>query len=123
MNQKKVKARLDVLDQVERMRTIELPELYKNFYKRCTTQIPSKWVGADVLAIDDFADWADELLSENNLKNFLDEKDFVFLFHQGYIFWYFKADGTADPMVFSFSEVDKVSKAVNPLSEFIREEH
>jgi hypothetical protein len=109
------------LDKIEKTRDIKLPKLYRTFYERASRQIPSKLIGTDLLEITDFPDYANELLKENDVDNFLEKDDFIFMFHQGYIFWFFKADGTTDPMVFGYSEAEKNKRELKKLSEFMSE--
>ena len=45
-----------------------------------------------------------DFLQEKNIENFLQRDDFVFMMHQGYMFWYFKANGDPDPIVFGYHE-------------------
>jgi hypothetical protein len=73
-------------------------QLYKKFYRNCREKLPAKLYGSDLFEVKDFKTWAEELLESDKVENFLDEKDYVFMFHQGYIFWFFKAEGTTDPM-------------------------
>jgi len=65
-------------------------------------------------------DWAKELLEENGVACFLKNDDFVFLMHQGYVFCYFKADGTEDPDVYQYIETDPTPEKIGPLSEFVQ---
>lgn len=41
----------------------------------------------------DYQTWAQEIIKEDNVPNFLDHNTFVFSFHQGYVFNYFKKEG------------------------------
>jgi hypothetical protein len=109
---------MTTLEKIEMTRNIKLPDLYKTFYNRICKQIPSGLVGIDLLDLEDFPGYASELLKENDIENFLEKDDFIFMFHQGYIFWYFKADGTPDPMVFGYSEAEKAKRQLQRLSEF-----
>ncbi|XOV67822.1 MAG: SMI1/KNR4 family protein [Fluviicola sp.] len=108
------------LDKIELEHGIVLPTTYKKFYARCKKAIPKKLIGTDLLhEYPDLNKWACELLEENQLDNFLKKDDFVFMMHQGYLFWYFKANGTDNPMVYGFNEVDKIPKQISPLSDFL----
>ena len=66
-------------------------------------------------------EWAAELLSEDGVENFLQPDDLVFMMHQGYMFWYFKADGNPDPIVYGYFENKLKPEAMGPFSEFIKE--
>lgn len=110
------------LSRIEEEKGIVLPEIYKDFYCTCSGYTPWNLVGTDL--INKYADlnhWAIELLEEDEVENFLQENDFVFMMHQGYIFWYFKADGNDDPVVFSYSEADREQKNCGSFSSFIKE--
>ena len=96
---------MDSLSQIELKNQISLPEIYKAFYRLCSFSTPANLIGTDLR--NDYPDLnqgAIELLEEDGAENFLDSKDFVFMMHQGYIFWYFKADGNPDPFVFGYHE-------------------
>ena len=110
------------LSRIEEENGIVLPEIYKDFYRTCSGYTPQNLVGTDLInKYDDLNYWAIELLEEDEVENFLQENDFVFMMHQGYIFWYFKADGNEDPIVFSYSEADKKRKNCGSFSSFIKE--
>lgn len=115
----------DVITQLsitEAKRQITLPKIYKDFYDVCSGAIPANLVGTDLFnQHKELQESAFELLEENRIDNFLDEKDFVFMMHQGYIFWYFKADGNANPTVFMYDESRLKPEDVGLLSEFIKE--
>lgn len=97
-----------------------LPTIYKEFYAQCKKATPKKLIGTDLLhEYPELNKWACEILEENQLDNFLEKDDFVFMMHQGYLFWYFKADGTDNPMVHGFNEVDKAPKQISSLSDFL----
>lgn len=64
-------------------------------------------------------EWATKLLNEDNVDNFLCEEDFVFMMHQGYMFWYFKANGNENPDVFFYQEAELVPKKICSLEHFI----
>ena len=113
-------SKLKYLKSIAKERGIELPDLYLDFYEAIRRKMPKSLVGTDILKdVDEFNLWAEELLAENGIKSFLTEKDFVFMVHQGYIFWFFKADGTRDPIVFCYSEEDKSKIEIGPFSEFM----
>ncbi len=114
---------MDKLLRIEQDRRIILPEIYKDFYWTCSGFTPEKLIGTDLINdhSNDLAYWAMDLLEEDEVDNFLQPDDFVFMMHQGYIFWYFKADGNDDPPVFSYSEVDRERKNCGSLSSFVKE--
>jgi hypothetical protein len=101
---------------------VALPQVYKDFYQKCGANVPSNLVGIDLInGNPELKKWAIELLQENGTENFLHEKDFVFMMHQGYMFWFFHADGNQNPDVFGYSEVDKGIKNLGKLDGFLRQ--
>ncbi len=64
--------------------------------------------------------WAEEILENDNIDNFLDEDTFVFYFHQGYSFQYFKK--IEDQFqIFLYVEGDKApKKQFNSFQEMLR---
>jgi hypothetical protein len=113
---------MDKLSQIEQERQISLPEIYKDFYRLCSLSIPAKLIGTDLHNTHpELNKWAIELLDEDGIENFLDDCDFVFMMHQGYMFWYFKADGNPDPIVYGYYENKLKSDNRVLLSEFIKE--
>lgn len=114
------KAVMDKLSKLEKERNISLPEIYKTFYKAYSSSMPKNLVGSDLFNNrSDLNDEAVELLKEDGVENFLSDKDFVFMMHQGYIFWYFKADGNPDPVVFGYHEGRLKPDNLGALSKFI----
>ena len=85
-------------------------------------KMPDKLIGSDLSdgKIDLYSN-ALTLLNENNITNFLGEDDFIFMMHQGYIFWYFKADGNPNPNVLGFQEGKSKPDIIGNLSDFINE--
>ena len=118
----KKKVKSDHLSNVESQLEIVLPSAYKDFYARCKKRVPKNLIGTDLrdqrLELDASAR---ELLKENQLENFLKKDDFVFMMHQGYMFWYFNANGSENPTVYEFSEVDMVPKEISPLIDFLKQ--
>lgn len=109
------------ISRIEQERNIKLPEAYKIFYDKCYDSIPSNLVGTDL--VNDrpqLNEWANELLEEDGVVNFLNPDDFVFMMHQGYMFWYFKADGSEDPIVFGYYEGKLKPDNLGPFSKFIK---
>ena len=96
---------MDKLSRIEQENKISLPEIYKGFQRLCSFSIPTKLIGTDLRNTHpELNQWATELLDEDGVENFLDDNDFVFMMHQGYVFWYFKADGNPDPIVHGYHE-------------------
>jgi hypothetical protein len=108
------------LNEIELEHGMVLPSAYKEFYAKCKKATPKKLIGTDLLhEYPDLNNSALELLEENQVESFLGKDDFVFMMHQGYIFWYFKADGTENPDVYGYSEIDKFPKKINSLNDFL----
>ena len=63
--------------------------------------------------------WALELLEEDGTENFMDKNDFVFMMHQGYMFWYFKADENENPDVYIYVENSKAPKKLCMFEYFV----
>jgi hypothetical protein len=109
------------LSRIEQENQISLPEIYKDFYRLCSNSIPANLIGTDLRnSYSELNQWAIELLEEDGVENFLDDKDFVFMMHQGYMFWYFKADGIPDPIVYGYYENKLKPDNLGHLSEFIK---
>ena len=114
---------MNMLSTIENKYHILLPECYKSFYGLCTNSIPAKLVGTDIWNNKrfDLNEGAIELLEEVGINNFLESDDFVFMMHQGYIFWYFKANGNPDPIVYCYFENKLAPDSCGRFSDFIKE--
>ncbi|MFT3823453.1 MAG: hypothetical protein QM731_06010 [Chitinophagaceae bacterium] len=98
------------------------PEAYIDFFYVCQWDIHKDLVGTHLINhYPEMKEWAIELLEENGLTDLLDEKDFVFMMHQGYMFWYFKADGNQNPDVYGYYETHSAPKHFGPLKEFLQQ--
>ena len=112
---------MDKLSQIEKEDKILLPQIYKDFYRRCSRSIPENLVGTDLRNhYPDMNIGAIELLEEDGAEIFLESDDFVFMMHQGYIFWYFKANGDPDPDVFGYYQGKIKPDNLGRLSEFLK---
>jgi len=99
-----------------------LPETYNKFYERCLKKMPENLIGTDLSdGKTGFYSEALELIDENGISNFLGEDDFVFMMHQGYTFWYFKADGNSNPIVYGFQDGKTKPDDLGSFSHFISE--
>lgn len=97
-----------------------LPEIYRRFCEKARRSVPPRFVGSDLFNDRfDLKEAAIELLKENNVENFLSDEDFVFMMHQGYIFYYFKADGNPNPDVWGYTEVNNERRNFGPLADFL----
>jgi len=111
------------LNSIENKHQISLPQVYKDLYRQCSFSIPANLVGTDLWNNNrlDLKEGAIELLEENGIDNFLESDDFVFMMHQGYMFWYFKANGNPDPIVYGYYEGKPNRDNFGRFSEFIKE--
>jgi len=109
------------LIEIEKTKGLKFPNIYKDFYLKCEKSTPNGMRGTDLFnQYKELNNWAEELLREDNAENFLSEKDFVFLMHQGYMFWYFKADGNENPDVYFYHEQALYPKKICSLEYFIK---
>lgn len=112
---------MNSLSEAEIAYGLSFPEIYKDFYKRCESSIPKEMVGTDLFNnYKELTKWAKELLEEDNAEDFLDNDDFVFMMHQGYMFWYFKANGEENPKVYFYFEGQVTPKEIGSLDYFIK---
>ena len=112
------------LTDIEERHNITLPKIYKQFYRKCEDFVPSNLVGTDILNNESFEclrSEAEELLNDDGIACFLEPDDFVFMMHQGYMFWYFKANGEPDPTVFGYLEGKGKPDKLDQLSTFLDE--
>ncbi|MGE7597376.1 SMI1/KNR4 family protein [Lysinibacillus fusiformis] len=72
--------------------------------------------------IFDLKKWAIELLEENNFPKKLTDNQFIFMMHQGYMFWFFYVNDEDDPAVYCYDEsveLDDFNKVSDTLSDFL----
>ncbi|MFD4491441.1 SMI1/KNR4 family protein [Lysinibacillus fusiformis] len=72
--------------------------------------------------IFDLKEWAIELLEENNFTKKLTDNQFIFMMHQGYMFWFFYVNDEDDPAVYCYDEsieLDDFNKVSDTLSDFL----
>ena len=111
---------MNILNEIEITKGLKFPKIYSDFYKRCENSTPKGMVGSDLFNnYKELNNWAKELLNEDNVENFLSDNDFVFMMHQGYMFWYFKADGNENPNVYYYHEEQIIPKQICSLEYFI----
>jgi hypothetical protein len=109
------------LDKIEIEKNLIFPLAYKKFYRQCEISLPQVFVGTDLFNhYKELNDWALDLIKESKIDNFLTETDFVFMMHQGYMFWYFKANGEDDPDVYFYEENGMLPKKIAPLNYFLK---
>ena len=115
-----VAERNNELDKLEEELDLIFPSVYKAFYSKCQKAAPKELVGVDLYNDKpELKEWAVALLEEDKVENFLTEKDFVFMMHQGYIFWYFRADGNENPIVYGYHESELEPKKIGYLKDFL----
>lgn len=108
------------LIEIEKTKGLKFPKAYKDFYEKCEKSTPKGMVGSDLFNnYKELNEWAVELLNEDNAENFLTEDNFVFMMHQGYMFWYFKANGNENTDVYFYYEGSLTPKKVCSLEYFI----
>ena len=101
-----------------RSKKYKLPTVYRKFRRSCNWRTPWSLVGTDLrLNGENLNYWAKQLLEENAIECFLKDKDYVFMMHQGYIFWYFEANGDENPDVYSFHEGNEGLKTLMEILE------
>lgn len=111
---------MEKLDKIEKESNFIFPLIYKNFYKKCEISTPKGFVGTDLFnEYDELNIWALELINEDGTENFLTDTDFVFMMHQGYMFWYFNANGEINPHVYFYEEGMLFPKKIDFLDRFL----
>ncbi|WP_340014390.1 SMI1/KNR4 family protein [Paenibacillus sp. FSL K6-1318] len=103
--------------------TKELPLTYLRFMYKSGNGIEFL-AGTDYTMkyILELKEFAVELLDENNFSEKLTDNQFVFMMHQGYMFWYFNLDEGDNPAVYLYDEsldLTKFKKVSDTLSEFL----
>ena len=112
---------MDIFKEIEEKQGLKFPKIYFDFYQSCEKKIPQKMIGSDLFNHEkELKEGAIELLRESNIDNFLSYNDFVFMMHQGYMFWYFKADGIENPEVYFYHETQNGPKHICSLKKFIK---
>jgi len=115
---------MDKLSKIEKEFHILLPAVYKDFYNLCSFSIPGNLVGTDLVNNYSYAylkTGAVELLKDDGIDNFIESDDFIFMMHQGYMFWYFKANGDTDPIVYGYYEGKLKTDNFGRFSDFIKD--
>jgi hypothetical protein len=113
---------MENLNEIEHKLNVAFPMIYKNFYLKCQKSVPRNMDGIDLYHDKkELKEWALELLEEDNAENFLTDNDFVFMMHQGYMFWYFKLDGTENPIVYFYREMSLKPNRLTDLKVFLTE--
>lgn len=103
--------------------TRTLPKTYLDFMNKAGNGIEFL-VGTDysMKYIFDLKEGAIELLEENNSIKKLADNQFIFMMHQGYIFWFFNLNDGDNPAVYCYDEsveLDDFNKVSNNLSDFL----
>ncbi|AIQ17230.1 hypothetical protein H70357_11620 [Paenibacillus sp. FSL H7-0357] len=102
--------------------TKTLPQTYLDFMNKAGNGIEFI-AGSDFTMkyISDLKEGAIELLEGNKFKKKLTDIQFVFMMHQGYMFWFFNLDDKDDPAVYCYDEsleLDEFNKISDTLSDF-----
>ncbi len=113
----------DILKLKNLIPTKELPLTYLEFMYRAGNGIEFL-VGTQysMKYIAELKEWAVELLDENKFPEKLTDNQFVFMMHQGYMFWYFNLDEGDNPSVYFYDEsldLTDFKKVSDTLSEFL----
>ncbi|WP_324728514.1 SMI1/KNR4 family protein [Lysinibacillus fusiformis] len=103
--------------------TRTLPKTYLDFMNKAGNGIEFL-VGTNysMKYIFDLKEWAIELLEENNFTKKLTDNQFIFMMHQGYMFWFFYVNDEDDPAVYCYDEsveIDDFNKVSDTLSDFL----
>jgi hypothetical protein len=113
---------LNELKKIENNYNFNLPKVYKQFYLKCGKSIPTNLIGTDLVnEYKGLNEWANELLEEDKSEFKIEKDDFVFMMHQGYLFWFFKVNGKENPMVYGYYEGSLKPDKKSPLNEFLKE--
>jgi len=112
---------LSILVKLSSTRT--LPKTYLDFMNKAGNGIEFL-VGTDysMKYIFDLKEGAIELLEENKFIKKLTENQYIFMMHQGYIFWFFNLNDGDDPAVYCYDEsveLDDFNKVSDTLSDFL----
>ncbi|WP_230199400.1 SMI1/KNR4 family protein [Bacillus ndiopicus] len=113
----------DIAKLIKLSPTRTLPQTYLDFMNRAGNGIEFL-IGTDysLKRIFYLKEWAIELLEENNFIKKLTDNQFIFMLHQGYIFWFFNLNDGEDPAVYCYDEgveLDDFIKISNTLSVFL----
>ena len=100
------------VDDLEAELGVKFPAVFRAYVGNTAGGRGELFVGSDAepRQMADYRERAAELIDEAGATDFLDDKTAVFLFHQGYSFLYFKADGGYDAPVFQFVEGEAAPK-------------
>lgn len=113
----------DISKLVKLSPTGTLPKIYLDFMNKSGNGIEFL-VGTDYSMGDicDLKEGAIELLEENNSSRKIADDQFIFMMHQGYMFWYFYLNDGDDPAVYCYDESiesDDFNKVSDTLTDFI----
>ena len=112
----------DDVDDLEAELGVKFPAVFRAYVEHTAGGRGALFAGSDAepRQMADYRERATELIDEAGASEFLDDKSAVFLFHQGYSFLYFKADGGYDAPVFQFVEGEAAPRQVAPgFAEFL----
>lgn len=110
------------LKRLEKKLNINLPLVYRDFFQMCENKLPKQLIGTDLCNnFDNLKEGAYELIEEDKADIFLNESDFVFMMHQGYMFWYFEVNGDDNPIVYFYREQDMRPTKLTDLKNFLHD--
>ncbi|MBN2294814.1 MAG: SMI1/KNR4 family protein [Pirellulales bacterium] len=95
------------INRLEEHLGLPIPAAYRAYLNIAGAEPPPKLVGSDCHDhyLFNLHEWANELLKESGDPFRLPDDAIVFLMHQGYQFFYFRADGVNDdPAVYYYFE-------------------
>lgn len=111
----------DLMENLNYQFPLEFIEYLKVFGKQCGELFNSGYE-INPQEFDEYQEWATEIIEDSKISSFLDDNTFVFHFHQGYVFMYFKKEGK-DYSVYEYLEFkDKPVKLFGSFNELLLSE-
>jgi hypothetical protein len=110
------------VDELEAELGVKFPAVFRAYVEYAAGGRGPLFAGSDAepYHMAEYRERAAELIDEAGASDFLDDRSAVFLFHQGYSFLYFKADGGYDAPVFQFVEGEAAPRQIAPsFAEFL----
>lgn len=98
---------------VEAQLNVRFPQVYRAYLRIMGKTHGDLFCGSNIASLSDYAshrEFAQELITDEELDWALDDKAVVFLEHQGYTFCYFIADGAFDSPIFQYVEGGEEAK-------------
>ena len=107
--------------------SVRLPSPYRRFLSRFGRDANASFSlrGSDyfIPRLFELRSWAEEMLRESGSPFALHPQDFVPLMHQGYQFYYFRADGASDdpPVFYYFESRTQPEQKFSTVSDWLRQ--